>query len=308
MKIVFPDHIDLIEEHEIRLKKLGEVAIYKDIPDEEDEIIQRIAGAELITAAWVNITHNIIKNTSTLKYIVVPGVGYDAIDISAANTAGIKVINCPTHNTLAVAEYSICLIFAVTRKIVAANLDLKNGNWHTQAYIGTELSGKKLCLIGYGSIGRKVAQLATSLGMDVSHANSKTPAEQLDELIANADILSLHLPFTQQLKYLIDERRLNLMKKTAYLINTARGAIVDPKALLSALQEERIAGAALDVFVDEPVTGYPNEEIQQLAQLHNVVATPHIAYNTKESRVKLGEELIANIQACISSRPINVVN
>ena len=308
MKIVLPDYVDLTEKHKTQIKKLGEVTIYNDIPDREEEIINRIAGAELISAAWVNITESVIKSNSSLEYIIVPGVGYDAIDIKAATEAGIKVLNCPTHNTSAVAEYTICLILAVTKKIVAAHNNLKNGNWNTVAYMGTELNGKKLSLIGYGNIGRKVAQLAASFGMEVSHANSETPPRQLDELISNADILSLHLPFKKQSKYLIDERRLNLMKKSAYLVNTARGAIVDQKALLTALKERRIAGAALDVFENEPITGSPSEKIIQLTQLDNVVATPHIAFNTEESAIRLGEEMIANIQACINGSPINVVN
>ena len=314
MKVVFVDYVELMDKHEPHLKSLGEVTIYNNAPDGEEEIINRITGAELITASWVSITEKIIKSTPSLKYIIVTAAGYDFVDIKAATTAGIKVINCPTHNTLAVAEYTICLILTVTRRIVAANLALKNGNWNTQAYIGTELRGKKLGLIGYGNIGRKVAQLATNLGMDVSYANSKTSPSELDHLIANADILSLHVPFTIQSKYLIDERRLNLMKKSAYLINTARGAIVDQLALKTALKERRIAGAALDVFANEPIfeneltTDNPSEEILQLTQLDNVVATPHIAYNTEETAVRLGEELIENIQACINGSPINVVN
>ena len=308
MKIVLPDYIYFTENHEAQLKSLGEITIYNDIPKTEEQIISRIAGAELITAAWVDITEQIIKANPSLKYIMIPGVGYDNVDVKAATAAGVKVINSPKHNIDAVAEYTIALILIVTKKIVAANNSLKKGNWDTQDYVGTELSGRKLCLIGYGNIGRKVAQLASSFGMDVSYANSKTSASQLDELIASADILSLHLPVTKQSKYLIDERRLNLMKKSAYLINTARGAIADQKALLKVLKQGRIAGAALDVFENEPVTGKPSEEILELAQLDNVVGTPHIAYNTEETASRLGEELIENIQACLTGSPINVVN
>jgi D-3-phosphoglycerate dehydrogenase len=313
MRIVFSDYIDLVyvelaEIYSNKLKSLGEITIYQDIPRTEEEIIKRIADAEIITVGWINITASIIKSSPSLKYIIVSGVGYDNVDVKAATEAGIKVINSPKHNSAAVAEYTIALILSVTKKIIAANTSLKKGNWNTQAYIGTELSGKKLGLIGYGNIARKVAQLATNFGMSVSYANSKTPAHQLDELIAAADILSLHLPITESSKYLMDERRLNLMKKSAYLINTARGAIIDQKALFKVLQEGRIAGAAIDVFEHEPITDKPSEEILQLAQLDNVVGTPHIAYNTEETAIRLSEELIENIQACLSGSPINVVN
>ena len=307
MKIVLPDYLYLMETHENQLKDLGEVIIYDDIPSEE-EIINRIKGAELIIVSLVSITENIIKSNPSLKYIIVSAVGYDFVDINAATKAGVKVINCPTHNMLAVAEYTITLILSVTRKIVAANVSLKSGNWYIHEYVGTELSGKKLGLVGYGNIARKVAQLAASFGMEIIYADSKTPPSQLDELIAAADILSLHLPLSGQSKYLIDQRRLNLMKKSAYLINTARGAIIDQKALITTLKAERIAGAALDVFENEPIAGNPSEEIMQLIQLDNVVATPHIAYNTEETAMRLGEELIGNIQACINDSPINIVN
>ena len=307
MKIVLPDHIYLTPEHNTQLRRLGEVTIYDDIPNAE-EAIARIAGAEIIIPTWIKITENVIQSNPSLKCIIVPGVGYDYIDLKAADAAGVKVVNCPMHNLTAVAEYTFALIFAVSRQLVSANIALKNGEWHTQLYVGTELSGKKLGLIGYGNIGRKVAQLATGFGMDVIHASSITPSDQLDELIASADILSLHLPVTAQSKYLLDERRLNLMKKSAYLINTARGAIIDQKALLSVLKSGDIAGAALDVFENEPLTGRPNEEIMELIQLNNVVATPHIAYNTEETAFRLGEELIESIQAYVNGAPINVVN
>lgn len=308
MKIVLPDFVDLIEQHEAELKSLGEVTIYNDLPEQEAEIIKRIADAEIITASWVNFSKKIINSNPQLKYIIATAVGYDFIDVDAATAAEIKVINCPTHNAAAVAEYTIGLILAITRKIVAASQDLQQGKWQTQIYIGTELSSKNLTLIGHGTIARKVAQLASNFGMNVSYANSKTSSQQLDELIAHADILSLHLPLTAQTQHLIDERRLNLIKESAYLINTARGAIIDQTALLAALKAKRIAGAALDVFADEPVTEEPNQEILQLAQLDNVVATPHIAYHTAETAVRLGEELIANIKACLQGNPINVVN
>jgi phosphoglycerate dehydrogenase-like enzyme len=187
-------------------------------------------------------------------------------------------------------------------------MSLQNGAWQPWLFQGTEVQGKTLGLIGYGGTGRAVEKLAIALGMTVIHARSKTPPDQLDQLISTADIISLHLPLTPQSKYLMDERRIGLMKPTAYLINTARGAIVDPHALLAALKENRIAGAALDVFENEPIGSEPDAAILELARLENAIATPHIAYNTLETMIRLGDELMNNIQACLQGHPINVVN
>lgn len=308
MKIVVPDHLDLAEHHKTELQTLGEVTLYDDTNNDEDEIISRIKEAELILVSWVDITERIIKNAHNLRYIIVTAVGYDNINIKAATEAGIKVINCPTHNALSVAEYTIGFIITIARRILESNLALRNGIWSQEQFKGTELRGKTLTLIGHGTIAKHVESLAKGFGLKVNYATSKTSLSQLDELIANADIISLHLPLTEQTKHLIDARRLNLMKPTAYLINTARGAIIDQKALIQALQSGKLAGAALDVFENEPVGTTPSEEIMELLHMNNVVATSHIAYNTEEMLLRLGDELLGNIQACITGKLINVVN
>lgn len=308
MKIVLPDSIDILEFDRDALKQLGEVEIYDDICTDEAVILDRIQGAEIITAGWIHVNRSLIQNTPSLKYIVVSGVGYNNVDLEAASAADIVVCNCPKHNVNAVAEYTIALIFAVTRQIVAANFALRNNQWNPGSYKGVELCGKKLGLIGQGSIGSSVAKLAEAIEMQVESVNSRSSAEEIDRLISTCDILSLHLPATPQSYHLLDQRRLELMKPTAYLINTARGAIVDQAALLKLLQQKRIAGAALDVFEDEPIAGTPNVEIQAFLRLENVVATPHIAYNSEETAAHLGQELLSVIRACIAGAPINGVN
>ncbi|MBD2461998.1 glycerate dehydrogenase [Oscillatoria sp. FACHB-1407] len=308
MKLVFPDYLELLDEDWQALNRLGEVTRYDDIPASETELIQRIQGAELIGTAVVAITPSVIQQCPHLRYIVVPGIGYNHVDVAAATEAGIQVMNCPTNNVLAVAEFTLGLMFAITRRIVTAHGLLTQGIWDFKPLQGVELSGKKLGLIGHGAIAQAVEQRAIALGMTVTYATSKTSPEQLDRLLAESDIVSLHLPLTPQSKYLLDERRLRLMKPTAYLINTARGAIVDPKALLTVLQEKRIAGAALDVFEQEPTDGTTSPEIQALAQLDNVVLTPHIAYNSQEALARLGQEILQAIAACLKGDPINVVN
>jgi D-3-phosphoglycerate dehydrogenase len=307
MKIVITDKIDMPNQSWADISQLGDVEIYHDIP-KEHEIIQRIRDATIITANWVDITKNIIDSATNLKYIIVPAVGYEWIDVKAASNKGIKVINCPTQNTWAVAEHAIGLMFAIARNSVLSNYSLKQGNWQTEKFKGVELRGKKLGIVGYGKIGKKVAILANGLQMKVDYANSKTTQKQLDELISVSDFLCINAPLTEKTRHLIDDRRLHLIKPTAFLINVARGAIIDQQALIKALQEHRIAGAALDVFENEPLTGKPSPEIIGLANLSNVVATPHIAYNTQETSERLGKELIDNIKACIAGKPQNVVN
>lgn len=308
MKIVVPDFIDIPERDRAVLLKLGEVTIYDDLIHDESVIRDRIQNAELITTGWIHISDRLIRSNPQLKYIVVAAVGYDNIDLQAATAAGIRVCNCPTHNASAVAEYTIALIFAVTRRLLAANADLRRANWNSEGFKGIELAGKKLGLIGYGHIGQQVEKLAAAIGMQVDFVTSRSPAEAIDRLISESDILSLHLPANAQTHQLLDRRRLNLIRPTAYLINTARGAVVDQTALLQLLQEKRIAGAAIDVFADEPVAGIPSAEIQAIARLDNVIATPHMAYNTQEMSVKLGQELLEVMRSCLAKTPINRVN
>src|SRR5579862_6633758 len=174
MKIVIPDQIDLNSEHIEELKTLGDVIIHNDVPNSEEEIIKRISGAEIITANWIDITAKIIESTPTIKYIVVPAVGYEWVEVNTARSKGIHVLNCPTQNSAAVANYTIALIFALTRNLIEANKSLCDSEWHPKRFKGVELEGKILGLIGYGNIAKRVAQFAQALGMKVQHANSKT--------------------------------------------------------------------------------------------------------------------------------------
>lgn len=307
MKIVITDKIDLPEHYWKEIAKLGDVKIYHDIPKEQ-EIVHRIQDADIITANWVDITEKIINTVTHLKYIIVPAVGYEWVDVKSASAKGVKVINCPTQNAWAVAEHAIGLMFTIARQTILSNNSLRQGNWQTEIFKGVELRGKNLGIVGYGKIGQKVATLANGLQMNVNYVNSKTSPEELDHIISESDFVCINAPLTEKTKHLIDDRRLHLMKPTAFLINVARGAIIDQQALIKILQEHGIAGAALDVFENEPLTGKPSPEIITLVNLPNVVATPHVAYNTQETADRLGKELIDNIKACIEGKPQNVVN
>ncbi|MDE1768597.1 MAG: 3-phosphoglycerate dehydrogenase [Candidatus Micrarchaeota archaeon] len=309
MNIVIPDQISLKPKHFEIIKSLGNVKIYDDIPNEA-ELIKRIKDAELITANWVEITPKIIDNAPRLKFIVAPAVGYEWIASEYAAKKGIKVLNCPTHNAAAVANLTIAFILAITRRLKEANRSVEEGKW-IRRFKGVELEGKTLGLIGYGNSGKIVGEVAKLLGMKVKYANTKTPKEEVDEIIKTSDIISLHTPLTKDTKHLIDEHRIKMMKKGVYFINVSRGGVVDQKALIKALKSGHIAGAALDVFENESIKELDSgidKEIIELAKMSNVITTPHMAYNTNEMFERMGEEIILNIKSCINGKPINVVN
>jgi phosphoglycerate dehydrogenase-like enzyme len=299
MKIVITDRIELSSVATEKIKQLPAV-LHDDTPADEATIIERIKDAEIITANYIDITPSMIDAAPQLKYIIVPAVGYEWVDYKYASKKGIKVLNCPTHNSLAVAEHALALLFATVRSIVESDVALRNGDWQQEKYRGFELSGKRLGLVGYGNIGKNVARMAEGLGMTVVHTNSKSTDDELDKLLAESDVVVLCLPLNENTKNLISAERLSLMKQTAVLVNVARGAILDQAALYDALKDGRIAGAGLDVFTGEPLKGAPSDEIISLSKLPNVVATPHIAYNTEETALRLGDELLANIQACLN--------
>lgn len=307
MNAVFPDKIIIYPKQLEELEKLVQLEKFDDVPDEQT-VIQRIGEAQIITANWIDITPKIIDSAKSLKAIIVPAVGFEWVDTSYARSKGIDVINCPTHNTHAVAELTLGLMYAVSRKIVQANIDLLKGEWRPNDVIGVELKGKQVLLIGHGNIGSKTHTLLELVGMNVVIADSKTTNQVFDREITEADYVVLNVPLNTRTKHLINSERLSKMKKSAFLINTARGAVVDQQALVEALQSNKIAGAALDVFEGEPLTGTPSEEMLSVVKLPSVVATPHIGFNTKETSFRLGLELIENIKAIVGGNPINVVN
>lgn len=307
MNIVFPDHIDFDETAKAKIKELG-ITTYNDTPSEEAVIIERIKDAEIITFSWITISRVAIDASPKLKYIISAAVGYNGVDATYAASKGIKVLNCPTQNAEAVAEHALALMFAVSRRIVESNMDLRNGTWNRANLVGSELGGKKLGLVGYGRVGKFIEQKTSGLRMDVHHVNSTSSGEEFDNLLATSDIICLCLTLNDKTKQIIDRRRLGLLRPHAILINVARGGVVDQAALLEILKNGAIRGAGLDVFDNEPTSGDVPADILEIAKLPNVVATPHIAYNTEQTTTRLGEELLKNVESCLNGEPINVVN
>ena len=307
MKIVIPDPIRIPEAIKDKLRAHG-ADVYDDLPETQAEVVERIKDAEIITANYFTVDKDLIDAAPKLKYIIVPSVGYDWVDHQYAAARGIKLINCPTFITLSVAEHTMALIFSLARHVVQANVDLREGIWSPADYEGVELGGKKLGLVGYGNIGQNVERMAKGIGMTTVHVNSKSTPAEIDELIVSSDVVVLCLPLNKTTRHMIDQRRLGLLKKQALLINVARGAIIDQLALVTALKNNQFAGAGLDVFENEALSGMPTAEIVELAKMPNVVATPHTAYNATGTVERLGAELLASIEACLTGNPKNIVN
>ena len=253
-------------------------------------LAKRLEGVDaLLVRSATSVTAESIANATQLKVIGRAGAGVDTIDVDAATARGIAVMNAPDGNTLAAAEHAISLLFALARHIPKADAGMKAGQWPKAGLTGFELEGKKLGVIGLGRIGSTVARKAQGIGMDVAAydpflpagaaGRGSVPMKSLEELLAKADIITLHIPRTKETTNLLSEARLRSMKKGAYLINAARGGLVDEDALLKLLEEGHLAGAALDTFVTEPLPA--DSKLRGNAKL---ILTPHLGASTSEAQ------------------------
>ena len=272
-----------------------------DLGPDPDHLLSIIAGYEgLVVRSATKVTADVIERAANLKVIARAGAGLDTIDVPAALEAGIEVVNSPDANTIAVAELTLALILALARNLTQADASLKEGRWEKSALMGTGLSGKTLGIIGFGRIGRSVAERARAFGMEIL-TNQRRPTPELyleagvspvdlDELLVRSDFVTIHVPATEETEGLVDAAFLEKMKESAWLINTSRGSVVDERALLAALDDDRIRGAALDVFATEPVVD------SRLARHPKVIATPHIGASTKDAQttaaIDVAEQLI----------------
>jgi glyoxylate reductase len=271
-----------------------------------DELKARLADKQgLIALVTDRITADVLDAAPGLKVVANIAVGYDNIDIQAAKARGVIVTNTPDVLTEAVAEFTWGLIFSVTRRIVEGDRLVRRGGWKGWALdfmLGTELGGKQLGIIGRGRIGRAVAAKAPAFGMHVVYAargaDKRAPDEvSLDELLVSSDIISIHMPMTPANRHLIDRKALARMKRSAFLVNTARGPIVDEEGLAWALKERLIAGAALDVYEREP------EIVAALVAFENVVLAPHLGSATRETRTAMADLAVRNVVAVLEGKP-----
>ena len=291
MKVLVTDK--LADEAIEMLKNNGFEVKYEEL--DHDGLLKEIADYDaLIVRSRTKVTADIIEKGASgkLKVIGRAGIGVDNIDVKKATELGIKVVNAPTGSTISVAELAIAHMLALARFIPKADSSMKRGEWLKKQLKGIELHGKTLGLIGSGRIAQHVAKIAKGLGMNVlvysPHCTDEKAEKMgarratLEEVLRESDFVSLHIPKTEETYHLIDKEKLSLMKPTAYLINCARGGVVDEDALYEFLKEGKIAGAAIDVFEEEPPKG------SKLLELDNVVLTPHIGANTKEAQIRAG--------------------
>ncbi len=272
----------------------GFEADYKAGLSKEDllEIIPAYAG--LIVRSETKVTADVIERAGSLRAVVRAGVGVDNIDVEAATRRGILVMNCPTGNTVAAAEHTIAMMFALARNIPQACAALKGGRWERTRFVGAEVQDKVLGVLGLGKVGREVARRAVALGMRVigydpfvsGDGATKLGGVELqpfDEVLARADFLTVHVPLTDQTRGLVGREQIARMKPSARVLNVARGGVVDEEALAEALAGGRLAGAALDVFEREP----PDAD-HPLLKLENAIATPHLGASTREAQEAVG--------------------
>lgn len=297
------------------LLALADCAIYDRT--QEEEIIARARDAEIILTNKAPLRASTLPRLPSLKYVGVLASGYDVVDIEAARLQNIAVTNVPEYSTRSVAQMVFALLLELSNHVAVHAEAARQGEWSRnpdwcyRKTPMTELADKVMGVVGYGRIGRQVAEIARAMGMRVMATSARMPATippetewtTLDQILSRADVVSLHCPLTPATRGVIDADRISLMKPLAFMINTARGALIVEQDLAEALNSGRLAGAALDVLTDEPPS--PSNP---LLTARNCIVTPHIAWATYEARARLIQAAVENLRAWMCGRPQNVVN
>jgi len=298
------------------LNRFGEV-VYHDI-SEPGEVLSRSQGADVLVVNKCPIRAAVIEKLPALRFIAVTATGFDCVDVDAARSRGVPVSNVPEYGTDSVAQTTFALLLELCQHVGLHAEAVRAGEWTRQADFSMrktpliELANKSMGIVGYGRIGRRVAEIARAFGMKtIAHRPSgkagsidgSLPTCGLDELFERADVVSLHCPLTPETRGMVNRERLRRAKPTAFLVNTARGALVVEQDLADALNAGEIAGAAVDVVAQEPITAD-----NPLLTAKNCLITPHNAWATAEARARLLEATIANIAAFAAGAPTHVVN
>lgn len=297
------------------LERLGSLKIYDRTP--ASLTVERARGAEIVLTNKTLLTADDLRQLPGLKYIGVLATGYNVVDTKAAAGMGIIVTNIPSYSTRSVAQMAIALLLAIVNRVEHYAAENRNGRWAaSEDFCYTdfplmELDGKTFGVVGFGHTGQATAAVAAALGMKVAAFTSKSQSElpagyrkaSLEDIFHDSDVVSLHCPLAPDTHHLVNASRLALMKKTAILINTGRGPLLDEQAVADALNSGRIYAAGMDVLSTEP----PKAD-NPLLSARNCFVTPHIAWASGEARARLIEIATANVKAFIDGSPVNVVN
>jgi len=292
------------------VRSLGEVQIYSEKAKTQEELIERIRESEVVIniRAYTQFTPPVLASCRNLRLISIWGTGTDNVDLKSARELGITVTNTPGANALSVAEHTIAILLSLARKIPLLDREVRSGNWPRVEMV--QLSGKILGILGLGAIGRHAGRMAKGLGMNVIawtfHPSPERATESgvrfvsKEELLKTSDVVSLHLRLTDETRDFLKKEDFDLMKPSAFFVNTARAGLIESGALYEALQSKKIAGAALDAYDQEPLpSGHP------LTILPNVVLTPHNAGMTPEALINGLMMAVENVESFLAGKEIN---
>ncbi|MCM4170907.1 D-2-hydroxyacid dehydrogenase [Arenibacter sp. TNZ] len=301
-----------------KLKDFGALTVHDRTEYKDDIIIEAIGDAEIVFTNKTPLPKKVLEKASSLKYIGVLATGFNVVDVVAAKELGIVVTNVPSYGTTAVAQLTMALLLEMCHHVGEHNRAVKQGDWSKSKdfcfwnYPLMELDGKTMGIIGFGRIGQATAKLAQAFGMNILTSGSRKRPEletssckqvDMDELLANSDVISLHCPLTPETDGIINATNISKMKEGTMLINTSRGQLIVEKDLKEALDNGKISRAAIDVVSKEPI-----DKNNELLKADNCIITPHIAWAPNESRNRLLNTALENLEAFLKGNPINVVN
>jgi D-3-phosphoglycerate dehydrogenase len=311
MKIVVVDRVYLEKEHVDRLRSIGDLEVFKDPPETPDEMKERIKAADIVIVGWSDLTKDVIDSAKKLKMISIWATTCHYADLSAAKEKGIVVTHVPGYATEAVAEHTLALLLAGIRKLPLADRHVRKGDFDWRPFGGAELHGKTVGIIGTGSIGCRVAEIAKVFKMQIlaydKYPNMKKAEEigmkyvDLYTLLKESDFITLHVTLASETEGLIGKKEIKAMKKGAVIVNTSQGKVIDEKALIDALKSGKISFAGLDVFEEEP----PSKD-NPLFKLENTILSPHVGFHTAEAAKRCTDICIDNVLKFLEGRPQNV--
>lgn len=300
------------------IKELGDFVYFDRTSKDRDEIRRRIGESEIVITNKTPIDSTIINSCPSIKYITLLSTGYNVVDIKAARDKGIDVSNIPTYGTDSVAQFSIALLLELCHHIGHHSREVKNGRWESSIdwcfwdYPLIELKGKTIGIFGFGRIGKRTAEIAKALEMNVI-VTGRSDKKYVDdngwkhvskeELFHSSDVISLHAPLNDETNRIINKETISKMKDGVYIINTSRGGLIDEEALASALNSNKVGGAALDVVSTEPI-----ENTNPLLKAKNCIITPYMAWGAKEARERIISIAASNIRSFINGNVQNKVN